>query len=57
MSKVVTTELCFENSTGLVVLHRMDLRGKNLEMRINKGGSEDQRRVTRETKQVNIEKL
>ena len=51
------TELCFENSTGLVVLHRMDLRGKNPEMRISEGGSEDGRRVTRETRQVKIEKL
>lgn len=30
---------------------------KNLEMRIYKGGSEDQRRVTRETEPVEIEKL
>ena len=32
LSKVLThTELCFQNSTGLVLLHRMDLRGKSLE--------------------------
>ena len=42
LSKVVTlTELYFQNITGLTVLHRVDLRGKNLEMRIYKGGSED----------------
>lgn len=42
VSEVVTlTEVYVQNITGLTVLHRVNLRGKNLEMRIYKGGSED----------------
>lgn len=56
LSKVLThTELCFQNSTGLVLLQRMHLRRKNLDMRICKGGSEDQRRVTRDRTSENRE--